>query len=155
MSDLKGQTVCFTGHRKIIHKHLDERLDEVVSILAEDGFEYFGVGGALGFDLLAAKSVLRMRKKYPHIKLIIVLPCKDYCTRNHSAYLMEYGEIFKAADKLKILSDSYYQGCMHVRNKHLVDNSRVCVCYKYVNAGGTDFTVKYAHKKGLTVVDII
>lgn len=36
---------------------------------------YFGAGGALGFDTLAAQCVLSLRKRYSHIKLILVLPC--------------------------------------------------------------------------------
>ena len=45
--------------------------------LIENGYCYFGAGGALGFDTVAAQTVLHLKEKYPHIKLILVLPCVD------------------------------------------------------------------------------
>lgn len=45
-------------------------------------------------------------------------------------------------------------GCMHRRNRHLVDNSGVCVCYLTRNSGGTAYTVNYAKKQGVNVFNI-
>lgn len=42
----------------------------------ENGYRYFGEGGALGFDTVAALTVLELKSVYPDIKLILVLPCK-------------------------------------------------------------------------------
>ena len=155
MNDLKEKTVCFTGHREIIHKHLEKRLDEIVTSLAEAGYLYFGTGGAKGFDYIAAKSVLRVKENYPEIKLIIVLPCSDYYDRWMNDDKSSYYEILNKAHKVKVMSDHYYRGCMQVRNKHLADNSSVCVNYLYKKEGGTAFTVEYARKKGLTLVSVI
>lgn len=33
------------------------------------GYVYFGAGGALGFDTLAAQMVLKLKERYPDIKL--------------------------------------------------------------------------------------
>ena len=38
---------------------------------------FYGAGGALGFDTLAAQTVLDMKKEYPQLRLILVLPCED------------------------------------------------------------------------------
>lgn len=75
---MRFKTCCFTGHREI-SKHsiqkVAERLEiELVKLIGK-GYCYFGCGGALGFDTIAAQTVLRLREKYPHIKLILVLPC--------------------------------------------------------------------------------
>ena len=43
---------------------------------------------------------------------------------------------------------------MHRRNRHLVDNSGVCVCYLTKNSGGTAYTVNYAKKQGINVFNI-
>lgn len=43
---------------------------------------------------------------------------------------------------------------MHRRNRHLVDNSGVCVCYLTRNSGGTAYTVNYAKKQGVNVFNI-
>lgn len=153
MSKFKDKTVCFTGHRKIIHKNLEERIIDVISTLAEDGFLYFLTGGAYGFDTVAARCVLRAKEKYPDIKLIIVLPCRDNVKFSSDDI---YYKIMNSADKVVCLSEKYYRGCMHVRNKKMVDESSVCVSYLYnCESGGTAFTVNYAKRMGLTVVNII
>ena len=75
---MRGKTACFTGHRKIPPEsipELSQRLKNTLLRLIEEGYMYFGAGGALGFDTLAAQCVLSLRKRYPHIKLILVLPC--------------------------------------------------------------------------------
>ena len=43
---------------------------------------------------------------------------------------------------------------MHKRNRHLVDNSSICVCYLTENKGGTFYTVEYAKSKNLKVINI-
>ena len=44
---------------------------------------------------------------------------------------------------------------MHKRNRHLVDNSSVCVCYLNKENGGTAYTVDYAGKKGLEIINLV
>jgi len=149
----KDKTVCFTGHRKIIHKNIEERVADVISVLAESGFSYFITGGAYGFDTVAAGCVLKAKKKYPDIKLSIYLPCRDNISFSSDDI---YYSILNGADEVVVLSEKYYRGCMHERNKKMVDQSSVCVSYMYDDkSGGTAFTVKYATKKGLTVVNVI
>ena len=72
------KTVCFTGHRKIPYNQLNSiavRLNETVEKLILSGYCNFAAGGALGFDTMAAECVLKLKKIYPRIKLVLVLPC--------------------------------------------------------------------------------
>ena len=80
MLNRKNRTACFTGHRELPTENLPEiskRLEDTLLTLIEQGYCYFGAGGALGFDTLAAQAVLRLRERYPQIRLILVLPCLD------------------------------------------------------------------------------
>ena len=43
---------------------------------------------------------------------------------------------------------------MHKRNRHLVDHSSICVCYLTEDRGGTAYTVNYAKKQGLKVINL-
>ena len=43
---------------------------------------------------------------------------------------------------------------MHKRNRHLANNSSVCVCYLTEESGGTFYTVNYAKQKGLEIINI-
>jgi uncharacterized phage-like protein YoqJ len=45
--------------------------------LIRHGATHFYAGGALGFDTIAALTVLRLKKLYPQIKLCLILPCKN------------------------------------------------------------------------------
>ena len=77
---MHDKTVCFTGHRQIeksVLPILAQQLETVLRQLIGEGCRYFGAGGALGFDTLAAQTVLRLREEFPHIRLILVLPCQD------------------------------------------------------------------------------
>lgn len=154
---MKKYTVCFTGHRKIPPEQRDtltRRLKAILVELINDGYIYFKAGGALGFDTLAAQTVLDLKSIYPQISLILVLPCLAQ-TRGWSAHDKEiYEDIKKKADKVIYTSQEYTRGCMHKRNRHLIDNSSVCVCYLTQNTGGTAYTVDYAHKNNLTVTNL-
>ena len=58
---IKDQTACFTGHREIPVLHiisLRRKLKRTIISCINDGYRFFGAGGALGFDTLAAKTVL-------------------------------------------------------------------------------------------------
>lgn len=155
MSEQREKTVCFTGHRRILHKDVEKRLEEIISVLAEDGFVNFIAGGALGFDTLAEKCVLRLKEKYPFIRLLIALPYRAHGTNWGDKHFDEYKSIVSRADAVVVLSEEYHRGCMHVRNRYIVDCSSVCVSYRYKKTGGTAYTEDYAIKKGLTVISVV
>ena len=154
---MKEHTVCFIGHRKMPQEQKDVvalRLKIEITKLIENGYRYFGAGGALGFDTLAAQTVLELKTEHPDVKLILVLPCLSQ-TRGWSARDIEiYEEIKSKADKVVYTSQEYTRGCMHKRNRHLVDNSSVCICYLTESTGGTAYTINYAKEKGLMTINV-
>ena len=154
---MKEKTCCFTGHRDMSEhriKDVVKTLEKELVQLIEEGCCYFGAGGALGFDTIAAHTVLHLKEKYPHIKLILVLPCVDQAKSWSYEDKVVYEDIKQKADKVVYTSKEYTRGCMHKRNRHLVDNSSVCICYLTENKGGTFYTVNYANSKQLKIVNI-
>ena len=153
----KEITCCFTGHRfipKCDEKTLENRLDGIMEELIGKGFAVFCSGGALGFDALAAKAVIRLKEKYPHIKLVMLLPCKEQDNLWSEHDRREYSRILGMADKISYAEESYARGCMHKRNRQLVDSSGLCVAYLKKAAGGTAYTVNYALKNGVSVINL-
>lgn len=149
------KTCCFTGHREIpqsLRPALAAELEQTLRRLIAQGVVYYGAGGALGFDTLAAQTVLRLRRDFPQIRLILVLPCPEQTRGWRSEDVAEYQRILSAADKVVYVSDHYDRGCMHRRNRHLVDHSGTCVAYCTKSTGGTAYTVRYARSKGLPVL---
>lgn len=155
--DLKSKTCCFTGHRVMSDQEKQiaaVRLRQVIAELVKEGVVYYGAGGALGFDTLAAQTVLEMKKEYPQIRLILVLPCEDQ-TRNWRSEDIEIYENIKArCDKVVYVSRRYTPDCMYKRNRHLVDHSGTCICYLTREGGGTAYTVGYAWKKGVHITNL-
>ena len=154
---MKDKTACFTGHRDIPplkRPGIKHRLEREIERSIQAGYVYFGAGGALGFDTLAAQMVLKLEERYPDIKLILVLPCKTQTSGWKQTDIDEYERIKAAADKVVFTSEVYYRGCMHKRNRHLVDNSSLCICYLTEDRGGTYYTVNYAKENGLKIINI-
>lgn len=154
---MKEKACCFTGHRQISPEYLpaiSKKLKDTLIFYIEKRYRYFGAGGALGFDTLAAQTILLLKKQYPDIRLILVLPCQDQASRWQRQEIEEYERIKAAADKVVYTSEHYYNGCMHKRNRHLVEHSSLCICYLTNDSGGTKYTVDYALSSGLEVVNV-
>ncbi len=158
MSDLKSKTACFSGHRKIPPEDLPmvkKKLKEILIKSIENGYRYFGAGGALGFDTVAALIVLELKSVYPEIKLILVLPCKNQTRGWKETDIQKYEWIKSKADKIVYTAEHYYNGCMQKRNRHLVDHSSLCICYYTGQKGGTEYTVMYSEKNKVVTKNIM
>ena len=154
---MKSHTCCFTGHREIPPEkraEIAKQLEQVIVNLYQRDVRFYGAGGARGFDCLAAQTVLRLQESCPDMKLILVLPCLTQTRSWRPEDIAEYERIKAQADKVVYTARQYTRGCMFKRNRHLVDNSSVCVCYLTKDSGGTAYTVDYAEKKGLEIINL-
>lgn len=154
---IKRQTACFTGHRTIspsAYQPIRIRIREALVEAIKNGYRFFGSGGALGFDMLAAQAVLELKEEYPEIRLILVLPCLSQAKYWKIEDMRKYEQIKKDADKIVYVSKEYNRDCMFKRNRHLIDNSSLCICYLKKETGGTAYTIEYAKKKGVSVINL-
>jgi len=153
----KSKTCCFTGHRSIPSAQLESvefYTCKTIESLAAQGYTTFISGGALGFDQLAAKIVLRLKQKYPQLSLIMALPCRNQDETWNTFQKNQYRRILERADSVICLNEKYCTGCMHQRNRFMVDNSDICIAYLTRSSGGTAYTVRYAEESGLGLVNI-
>lgn len=154
---MRDKTAFFTGHRSINSKDVEfinKKLDCEIRNLIKIGVRYFGVGGAIGFDTLAANMIIGLKEEYPKIKLIMVLPCRNQNMKWAIEQKQAYEHILSKADKKVYISETYYSGCMLERNRHLVNNSDYCIAYLKKNTGGTQYTVSFAKKQNLEIIYI-
>ena len=122
--DING-SCCFTGHRNIPQRksrQIQERLRNEIVTAIQDGYTFFYAGGAIGFDTMAAQAVLEDIDEYERIRVL--------------------------ADEIIYTSEENKKGCMHKRNRYLVDHSSLCICYMTRKSGGTAYTVEYATSNG-------
>lgn len=157
-----NKSLCFTGHRTIAEdkEKLSTRLYALLEhLVTEQKITDFYTGGAVGWDALAALTVLKLRESYPEVKLHLVLPCpfEEQSAKWNEAQKTEYLHIFGLADSVEQVSDRYYNGCMKARNARLVElASDYCICYwnpKHYRSG-TGQTVRMAQKKGIEVINL-
>jgi len=154
---LRDKTCFFTGHRDIpldAYPAVQAKLKRAVESLIEKGIQYFGVGGALGFDTIAALTILQLKKEHPQIRLILILPCKDHDFSWQGKDKQVFETIRKRADRVVYTSERYYDGCMYKRNRHMADSSGWGIVYLDRATGGTAYTVSYAHSVGVRIINL-
>jgi len=153
-----GTVVCFTGHREIPeteYKKLNDALIDVLEGLIAEGATDFRTGGARGFDTLAALTVLLLRRRYPEIRLHLVLPSPSQARGWPQDEVTLYEQILAQANSHRYISTSYYNGVLQMRNRALVEGADICVAYLCnSHGGGTAYTAALALKKGLRLINM-
>ena len=153
-------SACFTGHRVIPQtEEIKERLYSVLERwICTKGITDYYAGGAVGWDTLAAATVLKLREVYPQVKLHLVLPCasEQQTAKWTSAQQREFFRIRELADSVEYICENYFKGCMKERNNRLVEYADTC-CFCFWDPGifssGTGQTVRLAKKKQLMIVN--
>ena len=148
---------CFTGHRDIPDKHmihLPVLLEKTIREQCQKGARIFRTGGAIGFDSIAALKVIHLKNEFPDVKLELCLPCRDQSDKWSEYSRSVYNYILRNCDRVRYAADSYIPGCMHTRNRMLVDGADVCIAYYMGGNGGTAYTVSYALKNRLEFINL-
>ena len=150
-------TCCFTGHRKIPcekYEFLRQRISEEIDRAYEKGYRRFLCGGALGFDTMCAEAVIEKKKTHPEALLVLVIPCIGQYEGWSANDKATYDRIYAECDECYCMSELYTEGCMHVRNRAMVDDSSLCIAYLEHDSGGTAYTYNYAKKNELVVINL-
>ena len=148
---------CFTGHRDIPDKHMiliPSLLDRILEQQYSRGVRVFRAGGALGFDSIAALKVINLKRKHPDVRLELCLPCRDQTAKWNDYSKFIYAQILEHSDSVRYVGEKYVSGCMHARNRMLVDGANVCIAYYMGGGGGTAYTFGYALKNKLEVINL-
>ena len=133
---------------------LPDILDKVLDSLIWQGVTSFRTGGAVGFDTVAALAVIEKKKDHPEIKLELKLPCKDQNSGWSDMDNRVYDYIISHADDVSYTCEAYRKGCMHERNRSLVDGADFCVAFCASEKGGSAYTLNYARKKQLNIINV-
>lgn len=156
------KSVCFTGHRTIAEdkETLSARLYALLErLVTEKKVTDFYTGGAVGWDALAALTVLKLRESYPEVKLHLVLPCpfEEQSAKWNEAQKEEHKHIASLADTKEFTSEHLVKNAMKIRNARLVElASDYCICYWNPKnfRSGTGQTVRMAQRKGIEVINL-
>ena len=144
----KAKTALFIGNRDCYQiKKAD--IERAVVNAIENGIEIFLNGGQGYFDQTCAAIVHRLKKRYPHIKSILVIPYRDFFVFNDSWF----DEIIYPFES-HTFSYYTYKGNISKRNRILVERSSVAICYVY-RSGGAAKTLDHAKRQKLKIINLL
>ena len=155
----RGTTACFTGHRQLREpaEIITSRLTQTLESLIHSGCRTFCAGGARGFDALASEAVITLQTQYPRIRLVLMLPFPDQYNSESGwsmAEIEQYHRLQVQASQVITIAPGYRSGVYYRRNRALVDTSSACIAYMTRSSSGTGYTVRYARKQGLEIINL-
>ena len=151
------KTCSFTGHRQIKEEHkekLSGLLGRAVNYAYGEGVRIFYAGGAYGFDMLAAREVIRFRAMHPDVRLVLLLPCPDQADAWSDRMRSNYEYVLREANEVEYVSLQYTDGCMKKRNAELAARADMLIAYVYNMRSGSGQTVNFAKKAQKTVYNL-
>ena len=146
----------FTGHRQIdpSHSWLPDLLDRAIAYAYAEGCRDFYLGGALGFDTLAARRTLAFRTTHRDVRVNLVLPCFNQDEGWSEVDRAIYSAIISEADSVEYVSAEYKRGCMQKRNRRLIALSDIVIAYVGRERSGSSQTVRLAREAGKRVYNL-
>ena len=151
------KSCAFTGHRKIEDRHkgrIENLLARAIGFAYENGCRTFLTGGALGFDTMAAKEIIRFRMSHPDVRLKVVLPCKNQSDSWSPSQVSMYEYTLSNADEIEYVSDEYTDSCMRERNLRLATDCDMMIAYVARPYSGSAQTVRMAAKAGRVIYNL-
>ena len=161
----RQESCCFTGHRpsKLPWKYneqddrcirLKARIADAVEVAYAEGYRHFLCGMARGCDLYFCEIVQNFRKTHPDVTVEAAIPCPTQADDWPAEEQRRYRTLIEACDFETIVSAAYSSGCMQRRDRYMVDHASLLIAAFDGSAGGTRYTVEYAMKRGISVVDV-
>ncbi len=141
------------GHRELWgEEDFDEKLENALICAIENlGITDFYVGDYGKFDLFSALCLRRLKKKYPHIKIILVLA---YLDKKYSDADKEFNKNTFDEIIYPPIESVHRKFAIFARNKWMVDTSDFVIFYVNCSYGGAYRTYEYAFRKKKNYINI-
>lgn len=161
----RQESCCFTGHRpaKLPWRYdetdprcvkLKTHMMDAVEEAYRQGFRHFLCGMAMGCDLYFCECALDLRKRHPDVTVEAAIPCPTQADAWPPAQRERYARLVAACDLETLVSARYTSTCMQRRDRYMVDHAALLIAAFDGSPGGTRYTVEYALRRGLTIVDL-
>lgn len=161
----RQRSCCFTGHRpeKLPWGYdetdprclaLKRRIADAVESAYEEGFRHFLCGMAQGCDLYFCECVLDIRERFREVSLEAAIPCPTQADAWPASQRERYARLVAACDLETLVSARYTPSCMLRRDRYMVDHAAMLIAAFDGTAGGTRYTVEYAMRQGVSIVDL-
>ncbi len=159
------KTCCFTGHRpnKLPWRDdetdprclaLKEAIRQEVERAYDRGFRHFICGMAQGCDFYFCEAVLALRDERPGVTVEAAVPCPEQAEKWPQWDKERWAQLVGLCDYETVVQHGYDRGCMLRRDRYMVDRSALLIAAFDGTAGGTQYTVLYALRRGVETVTI-
>ena len=155
--DDRETTCCFTGHRALPPETMNlvrQRAERAIRDLHTQGFRTFIVGGALGYDTMAAILLFQIRAELPDIRVVLAYPYEGFNSSWTREQWQAYRDRLLRYDEVVCVSEKASKYAYWSRDRYMVDRSSLCVGYCIDAASGTGYTMEYARQKGVRVINL-
>ncbi len=142
---MREKTAVFIGHRDC-YDLCQQNLQQAVEDCIKRGITTFLSGGQGGFDRAAAGVVCRLKPVYPHIQNHLVIPYLTFRVFNK--------DLFDQIIYPEGLEKYHYKAAIGRRNRYMVEQSAVAICYVRHPFGGAATTYRYAEAKKLERINL-
>lgn len=161
----KQESCSFTGHRpEKLPWHLDEndfrckelkrRMMDALEGAYQAGYRHFLCGMARGCDLYFGECVLALRQQFPDVTLEAAIPCPTQADHWPPELKARYDTLLACCDLETMICAEYNAGCMQRRDRYMVDHASLLIAAFDGSPGGTQYTIQYAMRQGITVIDL-
>jgi uncharacterized phage-like protein YoqJ len=154
------KSACFTGprpeklladwdesHPEILR--IKAELKDKILLAAEDGCRTFWCGMARGIDIIAAETLLSLKRDFGMLNLAAAIPYQNQRSDQPLFWRIRYDTVLKQCEQVEIISETYRNNCYADRNRFMVDQSDRLIAVVNSDSGGTAYTLRYALKKGI------
>lgn len=143
---------CFAGHNFIYTDETRNKIEQIAeTLIVQYQIHEFWVGNYGTFDRIAATAIRKLKDKYTHIQLVLVIP---YLTKeiieNKSLYYKKFDGILISDVPLSTPKSLY----IIKTNEYMVRHSDVLICWIEHHWGGAFKTYQYAKNKSIKIYNI-
>jgi len=162
----RDNTCCFSGYRPEKLPWGDnegdprcEALIEKLLLEAErihlSGIKHFIIGMARGSDTYFCEAMLKLRGKYPEITIEAAVPYEKQASGWREEERDRHSRLLERCDHVTYVCREYKRDCTLRRNRYMVTNSSVLLAVYDGKRGGTKYTLEYARRQGLEIIEIM
>ena len=135
--------VTFCGHREVWKQEpVSAWLHETVEELIAQGAKEFLLGGYGLFDQMAARVVWDLKKDYPDVTSVLVIPYPDKKVDDSLYDIVTYPPLEHVLPRYAISR----------RNEWMIRETDILVAYVLHDWGGAAATLTYAKRKKKTII---
>lgn len=145
-----GKSCCGFGNRNA-SETIMPKIMAALEYAVGEGCDTFYLGEMGCFDSMMFAATRELKKKYPHIERILVIP---YITKYHNEHKREYEQKYDCLILPPEMLEVPPKFAILRKNEWVIDRSDIVLTYARNPYGGAGKAAEYAARKKKFIIDI-